>query len=112
MTQQTGPNEKSKSSECNFEYDEAFAQHLFDYGLRIKVARKTDERPSNWEEIWNRLRVPRPSLSPELFTDDDFAYFDMQSYEAVDEDMTMKSVIPTIMSESAQIPHGKKYLIQ
>lgn len=83
-------------------------QHLLDYGLRLKVARKVDERPSNWEEIWDRLRVSHRSLSRKNFTADDFAKFDLQSFNAVDEDKTLKSVIPIIIGKSADIPHEER----
>ncbi|KAK2768857.1 hypothetical protein FQN54_000717 [Arachnomyces sp. PD_36] len=101
-----GKNPRSATRDDS-EYDEAFMQKLLDHGLRVKVVKKTEERPSNWGDIWARLNVPRLSVSQEIFTAEAFAEFDMRSYGAVDEDKTKRSVIPIIAGDSADIPHGE-----
>jgi hypothetical protein len=62
----------SKSRKSATPYDRGFEQHLIDHSAYLDNRAET---PENWEEINERLAIPRPSLSPSKFPDTAFKAF-------------------------------------
>ena len=63
-------------------------------------------RPNNENEILDRLKQTRPSLSPSLFSDKAFRSFGRINAQALHEDDVMASVIPLIQGD-ASIPSAR-----
>jgi len=53
-------------------------------------------KPDNWTDIQQRLRQPRPSLSPSRFSEADFERFVQADADAVKEKQVTTSVVPII----------------
>ena len=98
---------KSKKSST---YDHNFKQNLIDNGIYPDDYDFPDNcdppRPSNEDEILNRLGQPRPSLSPSKFSEEAFRTFKQTNSRALNEDDVMGNVFPVIQG-SARIPSAK-----
>jgi len=81
-------------------YSRNFQQNLVDSGVYPDAYEYPDGQipplPSNWEEINQRLRKPRPSLSPSRFTEEDFRKFKRADAHAFKEKQVATTVIPII----------------
>ena len=96
-TEQTPSTERTKSSGP---YSADFQQKLVDGGVYPLGYRHPDGRkqpkPSNWEEIKQRLQRHRPSLSQSAFSEGKFEEFEESDLLATTEHEATKYVIPTI----------------
>ena len=90
--------------------DPAFEQALIDARIYPYAYEYSDDDetpiPDDTEEILERLRQPRPSLSPSRFTTTDFRNFDRANERADSEDAVRSNVFPIIRGRSA-IPSGQ-----
>jgi hypothetical protein len=81
-------------------YDRNFQQHLIDHNVYPDKYEYPDGRipamPKNWEEINERLALPRASLSPSKFNHDDFRKFKRADKYASKDNPVTRSVIPII----------------
>jgi len=81
-------------------YDRDFQQHLVDNGIYPQVYRHEDgsvpAKPENWKDIHQILALPRPSLSPSRFPDEDYEQFVHTDADASKEKQVSESVIPII----------------
>ncbi|KAL8950809.1 MAG: hypothetical protein Q9222_003186 [Ikaeria aurantiellina] len=78
-------------------YHGDFGQHLADYGIYMI---DDEKEPTNWDDIQERLRQPRPSLSPSKFTVQAFKDFKKTNMEATTETKVMRSSFATIAGRS------------
>jgi hypothetical protein len=110
---QTKSTSNSTSTTSNIErrssaYDADFEQHLVDHGIYPEGYEYPDDgktpKPSNLEEIRQRLAQPRPSLSPSLFLDSAFRDFKLANGRVIKEGDVMRAVLPTIHGD-ADIPN-------
>ncbi len=95
----------STSTRRTSAYDPAFEQHLVDHGVypaRYGGVRNL-QKPDNWEEINTRLALPRASLSPSRFKDEDFQDFTEKNEEALTESEIMNKAFP-IIAGTTSIP--------
>jgi hypothetical protein len=83
--------------------DAAFEQVLIDNG--IYPPEYDDGEPDNLEEILEKLRQPRSSLSISNFSRDDFLHFKRKNGEATTEAKLMSEVFPMIAGKTS-IPSG------
>jgi hypothetical protein len=83
----------SKSKKSTTPYDRGFEQNLVDHGVYLD---NRVQKPNNWEEIQERLAIPRSSLSPSKFSEAAFSAFRASDFRAKDEDDVMIDVIPVI----------------
>lgn len=81
-------------------YDRNFLQKLIDAGVYpygYMYPDGTDAvMPDNWEDIKHHLKVPRRSLSPSKFTEEDYRRFVRKEANAAKEKQVETSVIPII----------------
>jgi len=81
-------------------YDRAFQQHLIDHDIFPHGYEYPDGRlppePDNIDELRQILAVPRGSLSPSKFTNDDFRKFERADTHAAKERDVTTTVIPFI----------------
>jgi hypothetical protein len=81
-------------------YDRAFHQHLVDNGVYPQGHRHLDgsvpAKPENWKAVNQILALPRPSLSPSRFTDEDYENFVQADADASKEKQVSETVIPII----------------
>ncbi|EFR03429.1 hypothetical protein MGYG_06426 [Nannizzia gypsea CBS 118893] len=93
-------NNKTTKTTSTTAYNRNFEQKLIDHGIYPKGYEYPDGRvpakPSNWEEIKERLAQPRRSLSPSKFSERDFQKFERADTNASKEKPVATSVIPTI----------------
>ncbi|KAK8070312.1 hypothetical protein PG994_006928 [Apiospora phragmitis] len=86
-------------------YDRAFQQHLIDHGIypyRYEYPDGgTPPPPDNLEEIRAVLALPRPSLSPSRFTNDDSKKFEKEDAHATKEWQIVTNVVPIIEGDIA-----------
>lgn len=87
-------------------YDRNFEQDLADHGIYMN-SRKS--KASNIAEISRRLAEPRRSLSPSLFSEQDFERFQQKSEEVIDENEVMRDVLPMLYGP-ADILHKENLL--
>ena len=91
-------------------YDHNFEQNLIDNNLYPSHYDFPDNRvppkPNNWKEINERLKEPRPSLSPSCFPDEVFDEYVQTNARALNEDAVMGDVFPMIQG-TAHIPSAK-----
>lgn len=91
-------------------YDPNFEQNLIDNGIYPDDYDFPDgrdpPRPNNENEILERLRQPRPSLSSSQFSDKAFRTFKQTSSRALHEDDVMATVFPVIQG-NACIPSAR-----
>jgi hypothetical protein len=66
-------------------------------------------KPSNINEIRQRLAQPRPSLSPSRFSEGAFEEFQQKNEDVIDEGEVMRDVLPKIYGD-ADIPHKQDLL--
>ncbi|CAJ2500311.1 Uu.00g031640.m01.CDS01 [Anthostomella pinea] len=97
-------------------YDRAFQQHLIDYGIYPDGYEYPDDRgappqPTNMDEILQALARLRPSLSPSLFSDEEFGRFKRADAHATKEWQVTSTVIPILEGDvrdtkcvSGQVP--------
>lgn len=83
----------SKSRKSTTPYDRGFEQNLIDHGVYLDNRART---PENWEEIKERLAIPRSSLSPSKFSETAFKAFRASDFRAKDEDDVMIDIVPVI----------------
>ncbi|KAL9015140.1 MAG: hypothetical protein Q9173_000240 [Seirophora scorigena] len=83
----------SSSTRKSSAYDPAFRQHLVDY--RIYRSGRA-QKPSNWNEIHNRLAQSRSSLSPSRFSEAAFEAFQETNENALTENKVMSKAFPFI----------------
>ncbi|PQE26281.1 Ribonuclease H protein [Rutstroemia sp. NJR-2017a BBW] len=83
--------------------DAAFEQELIDNS--IYPPGYDDVEPENLEEIVEKLGQPRASLSPSLFSRDEFLHFRRKNDEATTEAEIMSQVFPMITGKT-NIPSG------
>ncbi|PQE23910.1 glyoxylate reductase protein [Rutstroemia sp. NJR-2017a WRK4] len=83
--------------------DAAFEQELIDNG--VYPPGYDDVEPENLEEIVEKLGQPRASLSPSLFSRDEFLHFRRKNDEATTEAEIMSQVFPMITGKT-NIPSG------
>lgn len=83
----------TKSKKSTTAYNRNFEQNLIDHGIYLD---NRAQKPENWEEIKNRLAVPRPSLSPSNLSEEAFEAFQTSDSQAKDEDDVMIDLIPII----------------
>ncbi|KAL9618420.1 MAG: hypothetical protein Q9160_006861 [Pyrenula sp. 1 TL-2023] len=90
-------------------YSRNFEQVLIDYGVFLPFYEYTDgeepAEPDNLDEIKQRLKQPRSSLSPPRFTDKDFKKFQKAVMNAKKPEQTTKSVVPIIEGDSQATNH-------
>ncbi len=88
-------------------YHADFEQHLIDHKIYPSDYEFPDNhegpKPSNWEEINDRLKQPRPSLSPSRFSDRAFKNFVRTNSRARTEAVVMRESFP-IISGDDEIP--------
>ena len=81
-------------------YNRNFQQNLIDGRVYPNGYKFPDGRvpikPDNWEDINHRLRLPRRSLSPSKFSEEDHERFVQADADAVKEKQVTTSVIPVI----------------
>ncbi|MCJ1242175.1 hypothetical protein MMC14_010182 [Varicellaria rhodocarpa] len=81
-------------------HDPDFQQHLIDHGVYPHAYKYPDGRvpakPTNWEEINQRLAQPRSSLSPSEFSEEAFEELVQTDAHASKENKVTDSVIPII----------------
>jgi hypothetical protein len=83
--------------------DAAFEQELIDNG--VFPPGYDDIEPSNLEEILEKLKQPRASLSPSKFSREEFLHFRRSNDEATTEAEVMSQVFPIITGKT-NIPSG------
>ena len=87
-------------------YSRNFEQILIDYGIFPAFYEYPDgrvsEEPNNWDEIEERIRRRRPSLSPSRYTEEEFKKFQRTTANAKKEEQVTKSVIPIIEGSSGE----------
>jgi hypothetical protein len=66
-------------------------------------------KPSNINEIRQRLAQPRPSLSPSRFSEGAFEEFQQKNEDVIDEGEVMRDVLPKIYGD-VDIPHKQDLL--
>lgn len=92
--------QQSTSTKSSGPYSRNFHQHLVDHAVYPAHYRFPDgtlpSKPANWDEIQQRLRQPRPSLSPSRFTHEDFETFVQADGDTAKESQVLSSVIPII----------------
>ncbi|KAI9786743.1 MAG: hypothetical protein M1816_007814 [Peltula sp. TS41687] len=104
LGESTGKTSTSKTKRTG-PYDPNFEQHLIDHGVYPPRYEKS-QRPSNKDELLERLAQPRPSLSPSRFpADEKFDQFGSTAACALSEDMVAQKEYP-ILAGSAQITSG------
>ncbi|KAI1974678.1 hypothetical protein LOZ53_003380 [Ophidiomyces ophidiicola] len=93
-------NNKTTKTTSTTAYNRNFEQKLIDNGVYPKGYEYPDGRvpakPNNWEEINERLRQPRSSLSPSKFCEKDFQKFERADTNASKEKPVTSFVVPTI----------------
>ncbi|KAI9779878.1 MAG: hypothetical protein M1816_003325 [Peltula sp. TS41687] len=109
----TGRTSTSKTKRAS-PYDPNFEQHLIDHGVYPPNYEFPDnreaQRPSNEEELLERLAEPRPSLSPSCFPRKAFNDFVSTNSRASSEDKIMRTAY-SIFAGSSKIPsEGGKLL--
>ena len=91
-------------------YDPNFEQNLIDNKIYPSHYDFPDDRippkPNNWNDINERLKEPRLSLSPSRFPDEAFDNFVRTNARALNEDAVMGDVFPVIQG-TASIPSAK-----
>ena len=87
-------------------YNEDFEQYLSDNGIYMNNRKS---KPSNVDEIRQRLAQPRPSLSPSRFSEGAFEEFQQKNEDVIKEGDVMKDVLPTLYSTTT-IPHQEDLL--
>lgn len=91
-------------------YDPNFEQNLIDNSIYPDDYEFPDgrdpSRPINENEILDRFRQPRPSLSPSRFSEKAFRSFKQKNSRALNEDAVMGDVFPVIQG-TARIPSAK-----
>ncbi|KAI1942731.1 hypothetical protein LOZ66_001137 [Ophidiomyces ophidiicola] len=96
-TRNTGPTTTSRSSTP---YSRNFQQNLTDHGIYPPEYRHPNGekmlRPNNWDEIKERLRNPRQSLSPSRFSEKELEEFREADAYASKEKPVTTTVIPII----------------
>jgi hypothetical protein len=96
----TSRSTKPSTTKSSGPYDRDFQQHLIDHGIYPYRYRFPDghvpPKPSNWDEILQRLAQPRSSLSPSRFTEDKFEEFIQADADASKERQVTETVIPFI----------------
>ena len=101
------PTSKTKKSSP---YDSNFEQNLIDHCIYPNGYDFPDDRdpprPNNENEILDRLRQPRPSLSPSQFSEKTFRTFQQTNWRALHEDDIMSTVFPVIHG-NARIPSAR-----
>src|SRR5436305_15178759 len=108
----TNPTSKSTSATSNTKgnkrsssaYDADFEQHLVDHGIYMN-SRKW--KPSNLNEIRQRLAQLRPSLSPSRFSEGAFEEFQQGNEDVIDEGEVKSTVLPEIHGIRPDIRHKK-----
>ena len=91
-------------------YDRNFGQNLVDNSIypddyEFPDGRDTS-RPNNENKILDRLRQPRPSLSPSQFPEKAFRTFKQTNSRALNEDAVMGAVFPVIQGDAC-IPSAR-----
>ncbi|KAK3081884.1 hypothetical protein LTS18_013756 [Coniosporium uncinatum] len=87
-------------------YDAVFEQSLIDSGV---YPYNRGPKPHNWEEMNNRPRQPRASLSPSQFSEGASENFQQKNEDAESEARVMSTVFPLIRGNAA-IPSGENRL--
>lgn len=103
--------DRSAKSRRTSAYDPAFKQHLIDHGVYPDGygGLKNLQKPDNWEEINARLAIPRASLSPSRFGQEEFWDFKEANDDAMTEDTVMSKSFPMIVG-SAKTPSQQNLL--
>ena len=76
-------------------YHRDFEQHLTDH--RIYTTKR--KKPTNWDEIQQRLEQPRQSLSPSKLSDGSFEAFQLANEDAITEAMVMRRPFSMIQGD-------------
>lgn len=79
--------------------DRNMEQHLTDIGV---YATYSSQRPTNLAQIKEALRVRRPSLSEDVFSDEDFERYAEMSEHTRDEDDVQATVVPLMLGSQQQ----------
>lgn len=87
-------------------YDADFEQHLVDHGIYMNNRKS---KPSNINEIRQRLAQPRPSLSPSRFSEGAFEEFQQKNEDVIDEGEVIRDVLPMLYGNS-DIPSKQNLL--
>lgn len=79
-------------------YNPNFEQHLIGHGIYPEGYDEDEEieEPANIEDIYRRLAQPRASLSPSLFTREQFLDYKKKNREALTESKVMSKAFPII----------------
>ena len=113
LGESTGKTSTTKTKKTS-PYDPNFEQHLVDHGVYPDDHEFPDgrepQRPSNEEEILDRLAQPRSSLSPSRFSRQSFLDFKQMNSRALSEDKVKETVYP-ILAGSAKIPSERGKLL-
>lgn len=107
---QTGTTPKTKKTSP---YDPNFEQHIIDHGIFPSGCELPDGRlppePKNYDDILEKLKEPRRSLSPSRCSRDTFKAFVLKNSRAPNEDAVMCDVFPFIRGD-ASIPSAQNLL--
>ena len=111
--QSTKPTTISSKSGKTTAYAEDYEQHLIDHhiypeGYNYPDGRSTPE-PDNMDEILQKLKAPRASLSPSLFARPEFRSFKQNNTQAVREKKVMRTVVP-VLGGNSDIPNEQDAL--
>lgn len=91
-------------------YDRNFGQNLVDNSIYPDdydfPDGRSPSRPNNENEILDKLRQPRPSLSPSQFSENKFRTFKQTNSRALNEDVVIGAVFPVIQGD-ARIPSAR-----
>ncbi len=90
---EAGPQKRATASSRASAYDADFMKHLAE--MNIEAPRRTN-LPANFEQLRERLRQPRASLTSSHFSDDEFEAFLDKVENARDENRVMSDVFPAI----------------
>lgn len=97
------PTTKAFPTKITGPYDRAFEQHLIDHSIYPEEYEYPDgtalPQPENLQEIRERLKRSRPSLSSSKFSDADFKQFRRENANARKEKQVTTSVIPVIQGK-------------
>ena len=103
-TYSTKPTTRSPQTETTGTYDPNFHQKLIDGGIYPYGYEDPDGRvppkPRNWQEIRERLRQYRPSLSSTTFSEEQHEQFQRADARVSKENKATKRVIPIIEGNS------------
>ena len=94
-------------------YDSNFEQNLIDNKIYPSHYDFPNDRvppkPKNWNDINERLKEPRSSLSPSRFSDEAFDKFVRNNSRALNEDALMSDVFPAVQG-TTRIPSAKNLI--